>query len=277
LSKRYTVFMAILHRSVALKRSDLLTDQFEHIESWAKDWQLNEAQLGALYAIAADIVAEDQLKSQSFKIEYLKRMTTHKERNSAKVTAVAKSVCLTAITLFKMDAPCCDCALIADVECVQDLKKDTTEGPLFELLTIFASKRVGDYIAFHKKHTKYLLANGVDHDDTMAKLRTLTLCSLGLEHESLSFTTLMEALHVPDVDAVESAIIDAVMTGRFEAKIDQEQDRVVVLRTTKRNFAEADWALLGDKLEMWQDNVARVLANLHNIQMPDQDQLDHEE
>jgi len=270
-TQRYTVFMAILQSCLTLKRPDLLQGQFEYLSVWGKDWELSGEQLAELYYTASQIVSEDNNKCQACQVEFLQHMEAHKGRKEERVGKVAAAVCLAAINQFRLDAPAFDCNRLASMACVQDLAEGPHKG-LLQLMQIFALKRVGDYLDFYKTNADYLKQLGLDHEENMCKLRTTTICSLGLEQEMLSFDLLKEALYLKDTDEVEGAIIDAVVSGRFEAKIDQDKELVMVLRSTKRAFGDKDWALLADKLELWKENVGKVLANLHNIQMPGQEE-----
>lgn len=276
---RFPIFMSLCQHCAGGERPALLEGAFQHLPSWTEEWGLTAAQRAQLYLAVAAVVGGqgDHKQKQTYELLYLQSMETEQARDSAAVRAVASGVCLAAINHFKETAetnPCFDCARVVALAVVQDLKKDKETAPLLELTTIFAQKEVCDYIAFHKKNAAFITGLGLDDEENLSKLRTVTMCSMGMDKEKLSFTELMSKLQLKDEDEVEGAIMDAVMSGRLQAKIDQEKGEVLVQRTTQRLFASADWGALSTKLEGWQANISGVIANLHQIQSgPGQEQI----
>jgi len=72
-------------------------------------------------------------------------------------------------------------------------------------------------------------------------------------------------LQLEDSFELESAVIEAVMSNRLQAKIDQDKEVVLIQRATARVFEDKDWEGLGGKLAEWDTKVSHVLANLRNI------------
>jgi hypothetical protein len=69
---------------------------------------------------------------------------------------------------------------------------------------------------------------GLVHDEVIRKLRTLTISSLGLASERISYADLAKKLSLADVNEVEGVVIDAVLSGRVDAKLDQEAQIVII-------------------------------------------------
>jgi hypothetical protein len=222
--------------------------------------------LAELYDIVAEIASED--KQQVYILEFLKHLEECKGERSAHVKKVAAKACVSALKKYQnSDLPQYDCALLLNYKLVLELAQDNAYAPLLELVKIFATKTITEYAAFHKvaANAKCLADHGLSHDENTQTLRILTLCSLGLEREELAYSELKKKLLVEDSFELESVVIEAVMSNRLQAKIDQDKEVVVIQRATARVFEDKDWEGLGTKLREWDTKVSHVLANLRNI------------
>lgn len=158
-----------------------------------------------------------------------------------------------------------DCVM--QLAAVQALANSKQHKPLHTLLKIFSTGTVAEYNAFVKANgTAAKAAAGPQGEEgLLSTLRTLTICSMGLKTERLSFAKLMEELELKSSEEVEEVVIDAVTTGRLEAKIDQEKEEVVIQRTTARTFKDEDWKVMAGKLNIWKKNVEQVLSTLQTV------------
>lgn len=68
-------------------------------------------------------------------------------------------------------------------------------------------------------------------------------------------------LQVPQGE-VEAWVVEAITAGLVEARMDQQQEVVMVTRATYRHFTPKDWAKLQEKLHLWRGNVQGLLATL---------------
>lgn len=265
-SMRHPIFLAILKYARAADQIALVEGQLEHLSAWLPQWKLNPTQLAELYDVVADIAPED--KQQGYFLEYLKYTEEAKGERNAHTKQIAAKTCVTALKKYQhSELPQYDCALLLNYKLIQELAQDAAYAPLLELVKIFATKTIVEYSAFQKvaANAKCLADYGLSHEDISQTLRTLTLCSLGLEHEEISFEELKKKLQVEDSFELESAVIEAVMSNRLQAKIDQEKEVVVIQRASARVFEDKDWESLGVKLSEWDNRVSHVLANLRNI------------
>jgi hypothetical protein len=105
---------------------------------------------------------------------------------------------------------------------VKALEKDQKYAPLFALLKIVAYKDVRDYIQFCEEKKldvaslgvrcaagravsahladAFAPSPGLDHQTTLTKMRTLTLCSLGVTNHEATYSALQQALVVRRAD-----------------------------------------------------------------------------
>lgn len=269
-AQRFAVFMGIVAYAEKSKSLAILDGQLNGVAAWAKEWELPAPQAAQLFAKAASLVDSDKSLSQTYRLEYLAVAGKPTAETKAIAAAVA-SACIQNFHEKPEEYTCFDCNAALDMALVKDLEKDSKYGALYELLSIFATKNVSDYFAFAKKNAKSIQQLGLEEERTASNLRTATLCSMGLAKSALSYDELKKELQLESGDDVEAAVIDAVMSGRFEGKIDQEKCEVLVEKTTSRGFSEKDWGKLSDKLGVWKSNIRKVLDNLQNIQ------IEHEE
>jgi len=222
--------------------------------------------MAELYDVVAEIAPED--KQQVYILEFLKHMEEGKGERNTHVKQFAAKACVSALKKYQnSELPQYDCALLLNYKLVQELGQDATYAPLLELVNIFATKTIIEYSTFYSvpANAKCLADYGLSHEDNSQALRTLTLCSLGLEREELTYADLKKRLQIEDAFELESAVIEAVMSTRLQAKIDQDREVVVIQRATARVFEDKDWESLGTKLAEWDTRISHVLANLRNI------------
>jgi len=160
---------------------------------------------------------------------------------------------------------------------------NATGTAAFELLRILVDADLPGWVAFQKGAGAALLkehAARFDADVMLRKVRTLALAALAVEQQGaqgsgdnvLTYAQLSERLQLAkgDNEAVEAAVIDAVMAGRIDAKMDQDAETLVVKRVTggvplslyTGPQSAAAWANLGARLAVWRENIHSVLQTL---------------
>lgn len=134
-------------------------------------------------------------------------------------------------------------------------------GLLVQLLRIVCSGSLGDYAAFESANASLMTKHSVSSDEVRRTIRLLTLCSLGVETPSLSYSSVAAALSVPE-DDVEIWVVDAIALGLLEASMDQFNQVVTVSRCVHRSFGPAQWQGVQTKLAALRARVASTLEGL---------------
>ena len=123
---------------------------------------------------------------------------------------------------------------------VQSLSSSNSVGAAaaFALLKILVTADVAGLASFEKTHAAWLKEHAADVDSPtlLRKLRTLALCHLAVQNQSaagsvdniLPYSAIREKLQLSKADEVEAVVIDAVMAGRLDAKMDQEAETLCV-------------------------------------------------
>jgi len=153
-----------------------------------------------------------------------------------------------------------------NLKAVQALKG----GPhniLYQLLHVFAAEDVHGYNKLTAESKKELASvDGFDYAVGLKKIRTLTIFSLSGGRDRIPYATLLKELELKDNLEVEQIIIDAVLSGRIDAKLDEEHEEVFIERSVPRIVSQESWRTMGEKLESWRQNVDGVLATLQQAQ-----------
>jgi len=183
---------------------------------------------------------------------------------------------------FKQYTSPLDASKLLSLPIIQSLQHSKTERDrlLYELLSIVSSSNVKVFHDFVNQNQSFFSSTGLSTDSILHKLRTLSLCRLALEHERLSIDTVKERLELQNVIDVEDAVITAIMSGKLDAKIDEESNSIIIKRVTGINMwsgdigddrggsvitggSDSNWSTLSKKLSTWRTNVNAVLNTMH--------------
>jgi translation initiation factor 3 subunit M len=129
--------------------------------------------------------------------------------------------------------------------------------PIYDLLTIFVSEKLHDYIDFYNKNKSFVEGLGLNHEQNMQKMRLLTFMQMAEGQKEISYDTIMEELKI-ERNEVEPFVFDVLRTQLVRAKIDQLNKKVLVQSTMHRTFGRPQWEQLRTVLSEWRNNFAHV-------------------
>jgi hypothetical protein len=261
---RHVILVAMLKLALSTKLTQIFAGQFSQIADWISQWELSSDDTTQLYKLIAQVTS-DSSSRQNFIYKYLESLGAKKDKTAATYACETIVEAIRVQDLGKMD-------LLLRLPAVKALakSKDKKAAATGKLLDVFVNGYVKEFLAFQKSAPKGLLKGyGLDSTECLSHMRTLTLCSLGEKSEEVPYKTLEEALAIAATkdetfaDQVEAAVIDAVLTKKIDACIDQVNEVVLIRRTTKRVFkGKEDWANLAEKLEAWRGTVTETLNQL---------------
>lgn len=257
---RHVILVAMLKLALSTKLTQIFSGQFSQVDDWISQWQLSTDDGTQLYRLISQVC--DSSARQNFLFQYLRSLGT----KSAKVAeADACEAIVEAIRIQDL----CKMDLLLRLPAVTALAKSKSKNAAatYKLLDVFVNGYVTEFLDFQKSAPKGLLEGyGLDATECLSHMRTLTLCSLGEQKQEVSYATLEKALAIAPqteenfVDQVEAAVIDAVLTKKIDASMDQLNAVVIIRRTTKRVFkGSEDWEKLAGKLEQWRTTVTNTL------------------
>jgi len=268
---RFSFFVSLLKFALASGKAGALASQVSDVEAWIPSWNLKATELSELYLLLANIVQSTGKKGpyQKYLLKYIKNLEKPESKSDKTVYSGAKPHVIAAVVnairnrhrsaLVQTDK-------LLNSVAVKTLTDDKDVAPIIQLLRIFAGDSVQAYQKWAASNGDVITKHGLSLEDNLRKIRTLTICSLGLAQEKIPLELLKDKLALPDTIAVESAVIDAVVSNLVGAKVDQEHELVVIQRVTQRSFDAGDWKSVSEKLSTWQSNVNQVLSTLHSAQ-----------
>ncbi|XP_067931256.1 eukaryotic translation initiation factor 3 subunit M-like [Watersipora subatra] len=128
---------------------------------------------------------------------------------------------------------------------------------IYELLMVFVTGRLSDYLSFSEKNKDYIEKLGLDDAQNVQKMKLLTFLHLAEGRSSIDFQTIQKEIEIP-AEEVEQFIIDAVKTKTVTAKLDQMNRKVLISSSTHRTFEKQNWLELGNQLELWRSNLEKT-------------------
>ncbi|CAM9791924.1 unnamed protein product [Chrysoparadoxa australica] len=239
----------------------MLSSFFEGVEDWIKERELNVTDQRRLLILVADVLEEtgQNNDSQRFLLKYLATFEGAPREELVSVKGAAARCAVGAVKAPIVSFT--DKHNLLGLQAVEQLQGDPQHSSLYELLRIFAEGKLVDYTAYLKANQATLTSAGISHDNCVANMRLLSLCSLAAEHEEVPYAAVAETLQV-DLEDVEEWVLLAIGSGLMEAKMDQLRQVVVISRCVNRVFGKEQWLALQKKLRTWSQNVEAMLATV---------------
>ncbi|GAB0490655.1 hypothetical protein MMPV_001892 [Pyropia vietnamensis] len=263
---RYALLLNTIHLAARVGRVDMVADSvIPQLSRYVAAWSLSKDAARELYAAAYDAMVScgDTYTSAAFDINF-QRLKTLNGSDSAALDAArpaASAAVVAAVSLpsmFRFDT-------LLELDAVTRLREsgDATSATIFRLLDLFVHGVLPDLTAFLAEDgvTETLNAAGVDAVAAVHKMRLLSLTSLGLDSQQLSYEAIASALDVPEAD-VEEWVIRAIGLDLVDAKLNQLDRTVAVHRSTQRAFSKEEWRPLSERINVWKENVAELVITL---------------
>lgn len=253
---RYVVYMSLIKLAGHANLIHIVNPKLEEIRHWLTVWDVgmakNQALLRSLYEAFTECRQSD--KATKTMVELL---GTYTDENASQAREDAHKCIVTSLA-----DP--NTLLFDHLLTLKPVK--FLEGELIhELLTIFVTGKIQQYMEFYTANKDFVSSLGLLHEENMHKMQLLTFVQLAEGKSELSFETIEKELHLTP-DDVEAFIINVVRTKAINAKMDHPSRRVIVSRTIHRTFGKPQWQQLHDQLRDWQENVSQVLSGFVNLQ-----------
>eukprot|EP01103_Thecamoeba_quadrilineata_P005987 TRINITY_DN15728_c0_g1_i1.p1 TRINITY_DN15728_c0_g1~~TRINITY_DN15728_c0_g1_i1.p1 ORF type:complete len:398 (+),score=70.68 TRINITY_DN15728_c0_g1_i1:40-1233(+) len=253
---RYEVFMSILQYALDSTNTEIVIPTFKNVDDWVKTWAANTEQTRKLYKVIYNIlqVSNKNLPSFNALIKYLRTIESSETEalTSAKelaVRATSQAIKLPEVNQFDE---------LLEIPAIKQLETDSVHAKLYELLKLFASEKLESFTNFHKNNPDYLESVGISHDESLKKIRLLSLATLAVEHQELSYSLIAETLKIEE-DDVESWVVLAISAKLIDAKMNQLRRVVVVSQSTQRVFSMSQWSQLKTQVHSWENNIQALL------------------
>ncbi|KAI1321041.1 hypothetical protein EDD11_008622 [Mortierella claussenii] len=258
---RLNAFTSIVDLAVASDDMDLVLPQLQYVSSWINEWGVDIEAERALLLTLSDRLKESGNPYQS--LEFLLKYLTSFNGDNAQLDAqkahatraIVDSISLPEVLNFEN---------LLKIDAVQHIKSEKA----YELLSVFMSGNVQDFRALVAKYSGLIQELGLDSEETLRKIRLLSLASLGSENLSreLSYQEIATALEVEEAE-VELWVIDVIRAGLVEAKLNQVSRVVIINRSIYRTFGTQQWQQLSQRLNGWKQSLQEILQVLANAKL----------
>ena len=253
-----------------------------------QSWNVTDSERRSIYTTICNALPSNDVRQQRFLLLLIESYSKNNDgstiindiKNDDEVVKIVKQVSINTIrdpvTLFR------DQRNLLSQNIIQQtlLKHDKV---LLALLTVFQEGTMLEYEQFISTHAKggskdndgaiaTLFSQwGLDHKTCVRYMRILSLCTLAIGQEVITYSEIRKALHLnddddEDKDDVESWVIAAVNSGLLQAKMDQLQEIVMIERCVVRQFDLIQWKNVQSKLVSYKEQVGTVLHALKEQQ-----------
>lgn len=258
---RFPLLLRLLKFCTAAKLLDPLlggaAQRTATVESWVKEWELDEGQKKELWGLIFDAYASDAAATYQHALQYLPLHNGTQLKNQPELRGRIVQCLLTTLRGESLH----NCDKLAQLPIVGQLGADAEFAPLDRLLQIFAREMYDDYLKFYANaaNAKFMASHGLEHGVCQRKMRLLSLCSLGRSSKELPYASVASALQI-GADEVESWVMEANASGLIVAKMDQMREIVIVSTALEREFGAKQWEQLGDNLKEWTQSISGLLT-----------------
>nr|XP_054761977.1 eukaryotic translation initiation factor 3 subunit M-like [Lytechinus pictus] len=252
----YHVYCGMLRVAAKYENIDQVVTDLDKVKKWTVQWELNRDRINNVYRLLYEGLKESK-QSDEASIVMVELLGTYTEDNASQARDEANRCIVNAIAdpqVYLFDH-------LLTLRPVKFLEGER----IHDLLTIFVSGRLDDYMNFFNSNQDFIKGLGLSHDAMIKKMRILTFMGMAVDVKEISFDTLQQELKMSE-DDVEGFVIDVVKSKMAKAKLDQLQNKVHVSFVTHRTFGRQQWQQLREHLVNWQINLAQVEGRLDSLQ-----------
>jgi len=262
---RYEVFVSILQYALDSNNTEVVIPHFKYVDEWIKIWAANTEQSRKIYKLISHIlqVSNKSLQSYHALIKYLRTFDATEEEalvsaKEAGVRAASQAIKFPEVNEFDE---------LLEIPAIKQLQSDPVHSKLYELLQLFAHEKLESFTNFHLNNPDYLETIGISHDESLKKMRLLSLATLAVENNEIPYSKIAQTLKIEE-DEVESWVVLAITAKLIEAKMNQVKRTVIVSLSTHRVFTQDQWKQLQCQVQSWQKNIQSLLDVVRNSEGP---------
>ncbi|CAH3106685.1 unnamed protein product [Pocillopora meandrina] len=252
---RYDVYCTQVKVAGKAGLIDQINVSLDQVRSWLNMWEVDGVKARKVYRLLFDALTDDRQSEEATSV-MVELLRTYTDENASEVKDDAKN-CIVSL-LGRPNVLIMDFLLtLPPVAALQG-------EPIYQLLTIFVSGKLADYMEFYEKNKDFVDSCGLTHEKNLHKMRVLTFMSLGEAKSEVHFDDLCKELNI-SVDEIEEFIIEALRSKLIRTRIDQVNKKVIISSATHRTFGTNQWQELRDRLEEWRQSLQSVGTSLKAV------------
>jgi len=252
LETKFKLFCRIIEYVKKANMEHVVGTLVEHVEESMEEWKQMNNNNGSernVYLEIANLLSGmggKEEKAMEFMLKYLATF-----ENSESALGESSAAAKDAIASFIRLKTSFSCDLL-DYKAIQALK--SSNGKVFELLEIFLTKDVSDYLAFAKSNGAVLKDLGLNEEETLTKMRLMSLGGIRNGGGEVSYKEICDKLKI-DSKECEEWVVRGISSGLVDAKLDQVREVCIITRATQRVFGRDQWSELKNSLSNWSENL----------------------
>ncbi|CAH1787809.1 unnamed protein product [Owenia fusiformis] len=220
---RYVVYYSLVKLAGQTKQIEAIPHDLTQIKKWVAQWDVSTEKVQQLLRALHDAFVECKQTDKGTKT-MIELLGTYTEDNASQARDDAQRCIVTSLrdpTTFLLDH-------LLTLKPVKFL-----EGELIHnLLTIFVSGKVSDYLQFYQTNTDTVNSLGLRHEDNLKKMQILTFMQMAEQNKEIDFATIEQEMRLGP-DDVESFIIEVVRTKAVRVRMDQVLSQYVYFSCAK--------------------------------------------
>jgi len=251
-SLKYDVYLSLIEIAGNFDKLNLIFDELPKLSQWFNSQTVGIEKLQKLYRLLHKALLQNNQGEQASKV-MIELLGTYTEENAANAREDANKCIVSFISdpgTFLMDH-------LLSLKPVRILEGE----PIHDLLNIFVSDKLNEYIAFYNKNKSFIESLGLSHENNLQKMRLLTFMQIAEKTKEIKFESIESELQLKP-EEVEAFIVDVLRTRLVKAKVDQVNRKVFVSSTMHRTFGKPQWNMLRSILSKWKDNMDNVNSTL---------------
>ncbi|XP_062513162.1 eukaryotic translation initiation factor 3 subunit M-like [Corticium candelabrum] len=251
---RLDVWIALLRLSVDLNSTLTVPVSLKKLNGWLTVWKTEKTKAREAYHVLHKTLRHYKKKEASDVQVDLLRTYSADELPTASADA---HQCI-------IDAVADPEALLLDHLLVL-LPIEALKGTeVHELLKIFVSGTLSDYITFYAEHQTFIESEGLSHEKNLKKMRLLTIISLAASSSEVTFEQIAPQLKLEE-DKIEEFVINGIRAKLIGAKINQVEKKVQFTSLMHRQFDRQQWESLNSRLNAWKMNISKVFGSIKSV------------
>lgn len=184
-----------------------------------------------MYKKAVELLSnlDDQLASYELMLKTLELFGNDKKMISSHKDFIEKT-----ITLALQHPKISQFGDLYNLPAVRTQREEKTDEKLIELLHIFTYENLDEYTKWESTNKKYLESANIDPQVCRNKITYLSFCSQAMKDNVITYDELAKIVGIKR-EEIEDWIIDAIVNNIIDARIDQENEKIIINTFTQRS------------------------------------------
>lgn len=253
---RYHVLMKLLDVLDQNNTTLIIINNLKSIQQISKNWNISAHERIKLYVKSANILSKHNEDHDAY-LTLIAAITLFEK--DQKIIKEYEQVINHAITIALQHPKVVQYDILSGLPAVILQIESNPTFALYELLQIFTNGDVNDYLAWESKNKDFMATTSLNAEVCRNKITYLSIGAHASQDNIISYDKLTQIVGIKR-DKIEDWIIDAIVNNIIDARLDQENECIIINSFTKRNMKDMkEWTTLQEKLTDTKAKFSKVL------------------